>query len=183
MRVRIGVLQRRIGQTESSSDAFRAALEAAPSWREPYAAILAHLVVAEPDPQLAEEVFRRALTGLALEHEWRVYFALWVQSIAARASQPSSEAVVRTLSEQSDEPGWHGRLASFAAGTLTSDQLLAAADDAGQRCEAHFYSGARELAQGDIAAARAHFRAALDTGMISYFEYAMAQELLGTLPQ
>lgn len=181
VRVRMGVLQRRVGQSESSGDEFRAALEAAPSWREPYAAILAHLVVSEPDPQLAEEVFRRALTGLALEHEWRVYFALWVQSIAARASQPISDDVTRTLSEQSDEPGWHGRLAAFAAGTLSYDELLAAADDAGQRCEAHFYAGTRELAQGDTSAAQAQFRAALDTGMVSYFEYAMAQELLGSL--
>ena len=74
-----------------------------------------------------------------------------------------------------------GRLAAFAAGTLPYDQLLAAAENSGQRCEAHFYAGTRELAEGDTAAATAQFRAALDTGIVSYFEYAMAQELLGTL--
>ena len=110
-----------------------------------------------------------------------MYFALWVQAIAGRASQAPSEAVNRTLSEQSEEPGWHGRLAAFAAGTLPYDQLLAAAENPGQRCEAHFYAGARRLAQGDTAGAREQFTAAIDTGMVGYFEYAMAQELLGTL--
>jgi hypothetical protein len=182
-RVRIGVLERRLGEGETAATEFRAAMEAAPSWREPYAEILAHLVITEPAPELAEEVFRRAQTGLSLEREWRVYFALWVQAIAGRASQPPSEEVNRTLTEQSRAPGWHGRLAAFAAGTLPEDQLFAAAENAGQRCEAHFYAGARKLAQGDTAGARAQFRAAIDTGMVGYFEYAMAQELLGTLPQ
>jgi tetratricopeptide (TPR) repeat protein len=180
-RVRMGVLQRRIGSIESGGNELRAAIDAAPSWREPYAEILAHLVISEPDPVLAEEVFRRATTGLALEHEWRVYFALWVQAIAGRASQAPSEIVNRTLTEQSAEPGWHGRLAAFAAGTLPYDQLLAAAENEGQRCEAHFYAGARRLAQGDTAGAREQFTAALGTGMVGYFEYTMAQELLGTL--
>lgn len=180
-RVRMGVLQRRVGQAESSDREFRAAIDAAPEWREPYAEILAHLVVSEPDPQLAEEVFRRATTGLALEHEWRVYFALWVQAIAARASEPLPADVVRTLSEQSSTPGWHGRLAAFAAGTLPEQQLIDAAEGPGQRCEAHFYAGTRKLAQGDTAGAARRFQEALETGMVSYFEYAMAQELLAAI--
>ncbi|AKF09792.1 TPR domain protein, putative component of TonB system [Sandaracinus amylolyticus] len=180
-RVRLGVLQRRVGQGERASDEFRAALETAPSWREPYTEILAHLVVTEPAPELAEEVFRRATTGLALEHEWRVYYALWVQAVAGRASQPLSDDVVRTLSGESEEPGWHGRLAAFAAGTIEYDQLLQAAQNPGQRCEAHFYAGTRKLAQGDTAGAREQFRAAMETGMVGYFEYAMAQELLASL--
>lgn len=179
--VRIGVLRRRIGETERGDEAFRAALEVAPTWREPYAEILAHLVVTEPDLPLAEEIFRRATTNLNLEHEWRVYFALWVQSIAGRASQPPSAVVTRTLTEQAAEPGWHGKLAAFAAGTISEEQLLAATEDAGQRCEAHFYAGARKLAQGDAEGARAELRAAIDTHMVGYFEYAMAQELLATL--
>lgn len=183
IRVRLGVLQRRLGQNESADDEFRAAIDAAPTWREPYTEILAHLVVSEPEVELAEEIFRRATTGVALEHEWRVYFALWVQAVAARASRPLSEDVVRALAEQSDEPGWHGRLAAFAAGELPYEALMEAAQNAGQRCEAHFYAGARELAQGDVDGAREQFRAAMDTGMVGYYEFAMAQELLRSLPQ
>src|SRR5690606_17659329 len=67
MRVRLGVLQRRLGQSDTADDEFRAALDAAPGWREPYAEILAHLVVTEPEVELAEEIFRRATTGVALE--------------------------------------------------------------------------------------------------------------------
>jgi tetratricopeptide (TPR) repeat protein len=181
-RVRIGVLERRIGDRESASDDFRAALDASPGWREPYAEILAHLVVSDPEPALAEEVFRRAQTGVSLGREWRVYFALWVQAIAGRASTPASAEVNRTLTEQASAPGWHGLLASFAQGSLSDEQLLAAAQNPGQRCEAHFYAGARKLAQGDTAAAREQFRRALETGMVGYYEYGMAQELLRALP-
>ena len=179
--VRLGVLRRRSGEAERGTEAFHAALEIAPTWREPYAEILSHLVVTEPDLALAEEIFRSATTGLNLEHEWRVYFALWVQAIAGRATQPPSAEVTRTLNEQAAEGGWHARLAAFAAGTLAQDALLAAAENDGHRCEAHFYAGARKLAQGDVEGARAELRAAMETGMVGYFEYAMAQELLAQL--
>src|SRR5690606_31294232 len=98
------------------------------------------------------------------------------------ASRPLSDEVVRTLAEESEEDGWHGKLAAFAAGQLPYEQLIEAAQNPGQRCEAHFYAGSRELAQGDVAGAREQFRAALDTNMVGYFEYVMAQELLGSLP-
>lgn len=177
-KVRIGILLSRLGQPPFAE--FRAALDAAPSWREVYVAILAHLVVSEPNLELAEEVFARANTGLALPHEWRVYFALWVQAIAGRASAPLSVEVARSLSDQAEESGWHGRLAAFAAGTLSFADLIAAAENKGQLCEAHFYAGTRELAQDNVEAAHAHFRETLSTGMVSYFEYMMAQELLGS---
>lgn len=177
--VRIGILESRLGQAPSAE--FLAALDKAPSWRELYIAILAHLVVSEPNIELAEEVFSRANTGLALSHEWRVYFALWVQTIAGRASSPLSAEVVRSLHDQADEPGWHGRLSAFAAGTLSFEELIAAAENKGQLCEAHFYAGTRDLARGDTEAAHAQFREVLETGMVSYFEYMMAQELLGVI--
>lgn len=180
-RVRIGVLERRLGERENADDAFRAAIEATPDWREPYAEILAHLVVSDPDPAFAEEVFRRAQIGMALEREWRVYFALWLQAIAARAAAPPSAEAHRILVAEASSPGWPGMLASFAQGTLTYEQLLAAAQNPGQRCEAHFYAGTRKLAVGDTEGAREAFRRALETGMVAYFEYEMAQELLTML--
>jgi tetratricopeptide (TPR) repeat protein len=177
--VRIGIVESRLGQEPGAE--FLAALDKAPSWRELYIAILSHLVVSEPNLELAEEVFARASTGLALSHEWRVYFALWVQTIAGRASEPLSADVVRSLRDQAEEPGWHGRLSAFAAGTLPFEELVAAAENKGQLCEAHFYAGTRDLARGDVEAANTQFREALETGMVSYFEYMMAQELLGLL--
>ena len=50
----------------------------------------------------------------------------------------------------------------------------------GERTEAHFYEGVRQLGS-DQAAARALFERVLQTEMVSFYEYAMAQALLRQL--
>lgn len=179
--VRLGSLVRRLGERPASDREYRLAMQSAPEWREPFAEILAHLVVDGPDHALAEETFRAARMGSHLDDTWKVYFALWVQLIAYLGDQGTSEAAEQVLREQAAHDGWHAQLAAIGAGTTTYEQALAAAGTVGQRCEAHFYSGARALAHGDRAAARTAFQAALDTHMVGYFEYVMADELLRTL--
>ena len=76
------------------------------------------------------------------------------------------------------QDGWHGRLAALGAGTETAEQVLAAASDAGERCEAHFYAGAQRLGVGDREGAERAFRAALETGMANFYEYRRAIEHL-----
>ena len=181
IRARVGTIARRMGSRDQSDAAFRAAITNAPGRREPYVLIMSNLVVAEPDATLATEVFRAARTDLALEREWRVYLALWTQATAGRTSSAVSDDVTRVLREQAEEPGWSGRLAAFGAGTLAYEGLLAAATDPGQRCEAHFYGGAALLASGDASGARALFERAIATGMIDYFEFSMALDLLRTM--
>ncbi|HBQ14545.1 MAG TPA: hypothetical protein DEF51_26595, partial [Myxococcales bacterium] len=61
-------------------------------------------------------------------------------------------------------------------------QLVEAADDDGERTEAAFYEGTRRLGAGDVAGARELFQSVLESGMVSFYEYAMAQELLSALP-
>jgi tetratricopeptide (TPR) repeat protein len=181
VRVRIGVLSLRTGAASDGAASFRAAIDVTPGWREPYLLALAHLVVGAPDVEFAEELHHRAQVGVALEPEWRVYFALWVQIIEGRAGRPVGEDVLRILREQSERAGWHGRLAAFGAGTLAEAALFEAATTPGERCEAAFYAGARKLVAGDLAGARALLTSAIDTGMVGYFELAMARELLSTM--
>lgn len=178
LKVRIGVLESKIGQSEQSDEAFREALAASPNNSDPYTRILAHLVMSDPDLALAEEVFRSATRGIALAREWRVYYALWVQAVAARTNQNASDDVMETLREQATRSGWHGQLAAFGAGTLTEEELLERAGNTGQRCEAYFYAAMKRLANGDSGGMRQRLEEALHTHMISYFEYMMAQELL-----
>ncbi|MCA9607981.1 MAG: tetratricopeptide repeat protein, partial [Myxococcales bacterium] len=71
--VRRGILLSRLGDAAASTEAFEAAIEAAPTFREPYATILAHLVVSAPNLPLAQTVLRRAQFQLHLEPEWKVY--------------------------------------------------------------------------------------------------------------
>jgi tetratricopeptide (TPR) repeat protein len=178
--VRRGVLSSRAGDERAAVEAFAAAMEAAPSWREPYAAILSHLVVSSPNLDLAQDVMRRAQYQLTLEREWRVYFALWVQAIAARSSSEPESEIVHQLGELSRGDGWSARLAAFGRGELPS--LVDAATSRGERAEAHFYEGIRLLGTGDVAGARGHFEQVLETHMVSFYEYAMAQELLREMP-
>lgn len=178
LNVRIGVLESKIGQDEQSNEAFREALAASPNNSDPYTRILAHLVMSDPDLALAEDVFRSATRGIALPREWRVYYALWVQAIAAQNAAEVSDDVNETLREQATRPGWHGRLAAFGIGEISEEELLSLAENAGQRCEALFYAAMRKLAGGDRDGMRAQLRAALETHMVGYFEYMMAQSLL-----
>ena len=180
--VRRGVLLDRLGRAPEARAAFRQTLDAAPGWREPYAAILSHLVVSEPSLELAQEVFRRAQFQLTLGEEWKVYFALWVQAVASRASAAPAGDVQQLLADLADSGGWSGQLAAFGQGRLSYEELQAAADDAGQRAEAAFYQGTRLLGAGDIEGARAAFTTVIGTRMVSFYEYAMAQELLRALP-
>ncbi|MFK7989816.1 MAG: tetratricopeptide repeat protein [Sandaracinaceae bacterium] len=179
--VRVGILQSRLGQASTASEAFVRAVEAAPTNREPYAEILAHLVVASPNVELAQRVLRRATYQLTLPREWRVYFALWVQAVAARDASEAESDVATLLGDLSEGDGWSSKLAAFGHADMNDEQLIAAATTPGERAEAYFYAGSRSLAAGDSAAARARFEQVIETRMVSFFEYAMAQELLGAM--
>lgn len=180
VQIRRGVLFSRLGDGPHAEEAFSAAMNASPSWREPYAAILAHLVITEPNLELAQQVLRRAQFQITLEPEWKVYFALWVQTIAGRASAEPESDVTQVLRESNGE-SWSARLAAFGRGDLAYEALLEAASNRGEQAEAHFYEGARRLGAGDVEGARTLFRGVLETGMVSFYEYAMAQELLSAM--
>ncbi|MEZ4336482.1 MAG: tetratricopeptide repeat protein [Sandaracinaceae bacterium] len=176
--VRRGILLSRLGDAAASTEAFEAAIEAAPTFREPYATILAHLVVSAPNLPLAQTVLRRAQFQLHLEPEWKVYFALWVQTIAGRASSQPERDVGLLLGDLADGDDWSNRLAAFGDRSLPYPDLRGHASTPGQRAEADFYEGARRLADGDEAGARELFEQVLASGMVFFYEYTMAQELL-----
>lgn len=181
--IRRGILLSRLGERAASVEAFGRAMDAAPTFREAYAEILSHLVVSDPNLELAQTVLRRAQYQLTLETEWKVYFALWVQAIAGRASAETERDVQLLLRELSGGESWSNRLAAFGRSRLEYPQLRDLARDRGQRTEADFYEGARLLGAGDVAGARRLFERVLESHMVSFFEYAMAQELLAQLPE
>jgi hypothetical protein len=178
--LRRGVLLGRLARGPDAVGAFEQAMQLAPGLRETYATILAYLVVSPPDVGFAHRVFRHALNQLSLEPEWKVYFALWLKTIAGRSGARTEHDVDHVLADLSRGDDWWAKLARFASGALSYDELLAQASDLGERTEAHFYEGARRLAAGDTAGARALFQLVLDTHMVNFYEYAMAQELMAS---
>jgi tetratricopeptide (TPR) repeat protein len=176
--IRRGILLSRLGRRPESIDAFEQAMQTAPDNRETYAQILAHLVVSAPEPDFAESILRRAQRQLTLDPEWKAYFALWVKAIGGRAHLAPSHDVDRLLERLARSDGWWGRLAQFGLGTITYDRLSAIASTRGEHAEADFYEGVRRLGADDLAGARQLFKKVIDSHMVGFYEYQMAQELL-----
>ncbi len=178
---RRGILLDKLGRRDEADRAFRQALSTSGNTRQVFASILSYLAVARPDPTLAADVFREALRQLSLDPEWKVYFGLWLRLAAVRGGSAQLAAPADPVFEEmAGRDAWAGRLARFASGNLPYEQLLAAASGRGQRAEAMLYEGVRRLGAGDAAGARTLFDEVLDSGMVSFFEYIMAQELIRT---
>ncbi len=176
--LRRGVLLGRLGRVAEAKQAFVRAMDAAPAARETYATILAYLVVSSPDAAFAHDVFHAAQNQAGLDAEWRVYFALWLRAISGRSGQPQDADASEVFESFRSGEGWSAKLARFGAGELSYEQLVDQATTAGERTEAAFYEGSRRLAVGDSAGARVLFSQVVDSQMVSFYEFAMAQELL-----
>jgi tetratricopeptide (TPR) repeat protein len=175
---RRGILFGRLGKSDRVIECFKLAMKYAPESRETYAAILSYLLVSGSDVGFGSHVFRYALRQATLEPEWKVYFALWVRAIAARSGASVEADQGSVLDELSDGGQWWARLARFGASKIDFKQLMADAANVGERTEAFFYEATRRLGAGDIDGARQMLQQVLNTRMVSFYEYAMAQELL-----
>jgi tetratricopeptide (TPR) repeat protein len=176
--IRRGVLLARLSRQSEALDAFELAMQAVPYDRETYAQILSFMVVGAPSLEVAEAILQRAQRQLTLDPEWRTYFALWVQTIAGRTRSPVPAEVTRLLTRLARSDTWWGRLSQFGAGTIDHAQLTSFAKTRGEQVEADFYEGARRVAKGELAEARLLFQRVLDSRMVSFFEFQMAQELM-----
>lgn len=176
--MRRGVLLDQLGRHEDAVDAFQSAMAFAPQWRDVYAGILAHLVSAPVDLELASSVWQMSQLHLNLAPEWKVYFTLWIQFITARAGKPPVEEHRQLLRRLGGSSNWWGKLASFGAGELDYSGLLSVASSLGERTEALYYEATRLFIEGDEPGSRKQLQQVLDTNMVSFFEFEMARKLL-----
>ncbi len=106
-----------------------------------------------------------------------VYSGLWHYLARARAGQGRRSA----LAPHAGKGAWPGPVAAMLLGNTSADALLAAARDPDpktrneQLCEAHFYIGQKLLLEGRKRTAADHFRAAVNTGVTNFIEYAGAK--------
>ncbi len=165
-----------LGDTALAMTDFARAAELAPDdvkvYADPLIAVVSHGYYDE-----ARTIFRRAMARRALSPSLKLYFSLWVAELARRQGQPveaEAEAFVADFVGQ----GWPQRLAQHARGELGFDALMGAAKDRGQRAEALFYEGLRRWDAGEGTAAKVLLRRVIETGMMGFFEYDMAQAYL-----
>jgi tetratricopeptide (TPR) repeat protein len=176
--IRRGVLLSRLDRQAEALDAFELAMQAVPYDRETYAQILSFMVVGAPSLEVATSILQRAQRQLTLDPEWRTYFSLWVQAIAGRTHTTVPADATRLLARLARSDTWWGRLAQFGAGSIDHQKLSGFAKTRGEQVEADFYEGARRLEKGELAEARVMFQRVLDSRMVSFFEFQMAQELM-----
>ena len=110
--------------------------------------------------------------------EWKVYFTLWMQMIAARAEQAPVKEHTELLRRLGQSSNWWGKLASFGAGDLDYQDLISVASSLGEETEALYYEATRLFIAGERQAANEQFHRVLDTKMVSFYEYEMARRLL-----
>jgi hypothetical protein len=127
--------------------------------------------------QQALEVFERAMAQVEMDPSLRLYFSLWMMDLAQRQGFPAPAAAT-TYVERYRGDAWHVALAEHAMGKRSYKKLLASAKGSGHRAEAHFYEGLRRWRDGDTDGGLELMRKVLETGMMSFFEYEMAQNYL-----
>ena len=163
------------GEIRLAMQDFRDAVSTAPNrpltYAEPLILAVTHGLMRE-----ASEIFAQAMRH-DLPPPLKLYFALWVHDLALRKGATPPAAAQEFIDGFRDE-GWVGSLASHARGELSSADLDARATDRGQRAEAEFYEGLRAWRTGDKQTSLAKLNRVIESGMMSFFEYEMAQNYL-----
>jgi tetratricopeptide (TPR) repeat protein len=178
-----GKLFFQLGDVHLAMEDFRKAMELSPQNTKVYADPLRH-IVAHGYYEEARTIFRRAMAANGLSTSLKLYFALWLNEMALRRGEtPDQEATEFLRKYKGDR--WGKLLAKHARGKMEYDALLHAAHGAGEEAEAHFYEGLRRWREGDADGGKKLMRLVLDSEMMGFFEFDMAQAYLqwGDIPR
>lgn len=91
------------------------------------------------DLQSAREAVKQAVDA-RLEAEDLVYVALWLKLLEKRLGETSDGTAEEAFASIDEDSGWPAKLAAWARGKLTDEQLEKAARTRVQRTEARFYA-------------------------------------------
>jgi len=115
----------------------------------------------------------------------RSYAQIWLYLANRRAGGDGLAAIAKHVPAAS-QPGWPFAVLQYIKGAGSFDQALVAArddgkPDPGKLCELYFYAGQKAVLDGDLRLARQYLQKSLDTGVIEFNEYPMAQRELEAL--
>lgn len=171
-----------LGDRDQSIANFEAAIDAAPDRAGTYPDVIAFLI---PRGELDEalDTYHRALGRNEVTEYIKVYCSLWITDLARRAKQPV-DPLASSYLQSTDGGKWYDELARWATGRETEQQLLARVDTPAKKAESSYYRAMRAVEGGDNATAKRLWKDVVDTDMMAFFEYDMAQLFLhlGTAP-
>lgn len=172
-----------LGEVDLALDDFELAAELAPYHVKVYAEPMLQLV-SYGYYREARSVFLRALQEAEVADGLKLYFSLWIDELALRQGLPPDHDAVRFLQEYAAGgdgargDGWGRKLARHARGELSYAELLDGAEGQGERAEAFFYEGVRRWRAGDRTAGKKLLSQVVETNLMGFFEYDMAQAYL-----
>lgn len=171
-----------LGDRDQSLANFEAAIDAAPDRANSYADVIAFLV---PRGELDEalDAYHRALGRNEVTDYLKVYCSLWIVDLAKRAKAPIDPLASSYLASTNGGK-WYDDLARWATGRETEQQLLSRVDTPAKKAESSYYRAMRAVETGDNDTAKKLWKDVIDTDMMAFFEYDMAQMFLhlGTAP-
>ncbi len=165
-----------LGDRDQSIANFESAIDAAPDRGGTYADVIAFLV---PRGELDEalDAYHRALGRNEVTEYLKVYCSLWIVDLAKRAKQPVDPLASSFLSS-TDGGKWYDDLARWATGRESEQQLLQRVDTPAKKAESSYYRAMRAVENGDNDTAKKLWKEVVDTDMMAFFEYDMAQMFL-----
>ncbi len=170
----------RFGAGSSAMKALERALEAAPRDKRQAAATIGQIVgraFVKNDLAGARDGLTRAL-GAELPREDIVYYAIWVRVLERQLKTNGDSTADKVLAEASSDPRWIGRVASFGAGKIKAQELVAAAQTPTQKTESLFYAAMDRRLAGDTKGADDFLKQVVSSPGLDLMEVALARELL-----
>ncbi len=165
-----------LGDTELAMADFARATELAPGdvkvYTDPLIAVVSHGYYDQ-----ARTIYRRAMARSDLSPMLKLYYSLWLNELGHRqghALEPEAEQYIASYHGDA----WLELLAQHAQGRIGFGKLEQAAHDRGHLAEAYFYEALRRWRAGQRDSSRELLRKVIQTGMMGFFEYDMAQAYL-----
>ena len=163
-----------LGHTDLAMTDFRSAASVAPerpsTFVEP---IMLLSTYGQYGPAL--ELYGRAIIEDAVSEDLKLYLSLWILELGDRTQSGQDPRAEKFVAEFKGE-GWTGKLAAHARGEMSYEALLGAAENRGEKAEAHYYEAMRKASAGkDPAGALSLLGKVLETGMVSFYEFELAR--------
>ena len=125
----------------------------------------------------AQQLYARAMNEDTVADDLKLYLSLWILELGERTQSGADARASEFIGSFAGE-GWMSQLAAHHRGEISYAQLLESAENRGHEAEAHYYEAMGMGAKATLAQRRALLEKVIETGMVSFYEFEMAQQYL-----